>query len=339
MRSGPPPVSVREFGFELRLCAHLETAGDHVVARQVGGGARHGARRVLDIVTIEPGPGFDRRRAMTGETVPPAAIESDVGVAGSTSWPAATDLPPDPAARVLDRALAVGFFERVHRDGRVGVRRTARYPDWIGPITAIENKPDLGTPGDLVDQLRFDVSLGVVDRVILATASHVTRAHLNRIPDQVGVWRVRRGEAVLEVEVIREPERLAVENWGIELGDREPSARRIRPTPPAAKRRARIRIAEHAYGKGWRPAFPACEEVRSEVRSGSRAIPYCTWKGRVIDPAECGPACPGHAPADPPDIDAAAEREERTPWRGDPPGLGRRQTDLGAFDPEGPVEE
>lgn len=329
---------MREYGFELRLCAHLETVNDEIVARQVGGGVHAGGSRVLDIVAIEPGPGFETRRAITDQTIPTAAIHSDVGVGRGVRWSRAIDAPPETANRILDTALEVGFFERIQHTGGVRVRQTTRYPDWIGTITAIENKPDLGEPGGLTDQLRLDVALGLVDRVVLATESYVTAAHLNRLPDEVGVWRVHADEDI-EIEEIREPTALAVDEWGIELGDREPLARQVRTVAPEEKRRSRIRLAERAYGKGWRPRFPGCREVEPTEVAGSRALPYCAWKERIVDPASCGADCPGFDPASPPAIDRVAERADRTPWDPDPPGFARTQVGLGAFDTPEETEE
>lgn len=323
---------MREYGFELRLCAHLETVVDGVVARQIGGGVHEGGRRVLDIVTVEPGTEFDQRTAITDRTIPSKAIHSEIGIEGTRSWQRAIEGSPATSHRVLEGATDIGFFERVHRDGRVAVRQTTRYPDWIGPITAIENKPTLSSPGELREQLRFDVAIGLVDRVILATASHVTGAHLNRIPEEVGVWRVDVSDEIPTIDPIREPVPLDPHTWGIELGDQEGLARRVRPVSPEEKRRARIRIAERVYGKGWRPAFPGCTKIASADASESNAIPFCTWKDRIVDPGGCGSDCPGYAAAEPPTPDRSTERDDRSAWVHDPDGVRRVQSGLEAFD-------
>lgn len=324
--------AVREYGFELRLCAHLETVSSGIIARQLGGGVHEGGGRILDVVAIEPGPAFDRRRDLAADTIPSEAIESPVGPGRASRWPGEMDVSPEIADRVLAEAVRVGFFEHERRNGRDYVRQTIRYPDWIGKITAIENKPSLDAPGDLLDQLRHDVSLGLVDQVILATASHVTGAHLNRIPREVGVWRVRREEEGVTVDVRRDPTPLDPAAWGIEVHDRSPLATAIRPVSPAAKARARTRLAERAYGKGWRPAFPACSEARVASSSGTPSLPYCDWKDRVVDSAGCGPACPGHTPADPPVSERAAERASRTAWDANPTGFVREQASLVGFE-------
>lgn len=326
---------MREYGFELRLCAYLEHRENAIVARQIGGGVRERARRIFDIVLVEPGDEFDRRAAITDQTIPPAAIESEVGPGRAVRWPHETDYSPAHAQRILERAEDVGFFERMHREGSVAVRQTTRYPDWIDSLTAIENKPDLSRPGHLLEQLRFDVSIGLVDRVILATESYVTGAHLNRIPQEVGVWRVHTENHATEIEEVRPPMPLGVETWGIEIGETTSGASEITAISPEEKRRARVRVAERAYGSGWRPSFPACAEVDSANIEASRALPYCEWKGRIIDPAKCGPTCQGFDSADPPPVDRAQERDRSTPWVQDPDGVQRHQAGLDAFDGDG----
>ena len=62
--------------------------------------------------------------------------------------------------------------------------------------------------------------------------------------------------------------------------------------------------------------------------------PFVVLNGdRIVDPAsECGDACSRYAPADPPGVDPAALRDDRTPWVADPEGLTRRQAGLDRFD-------
>lgn len=319
---------MREYGFEMRLCAHLETVTDGIVARQLGGGVRGGPRRILDIVTIEPGPEFSHRRAITSRTIPPLAIEHRVGTGSASRWPGDRDLAPETAARVRDRAVEAGFFERVRRNGREYVRQTTRYPDWIGAMTAIENKPDLDRPGDLSHQLRHDVSLGLVDRVILATRSHVTGAHLNRIPDAVGVWELEPTDEGLTIEEVRAPSTLDSDDWGLAVGDRHPVSRDAEPVEPFRKARSRIRLAERAYGKGWRPVLPACANIDPSVPPESDTLPYCTYYDRIVDPADCGPDCPGHNQSDAPPDRRSTERATRTPWDPNPVGHHREQAGL-----------
>lgn len=337
---------VREFSFELRVCAHLER--DAIVARQLGSGVHRPANRVVDVVCVDPGPDFEERAAITPATIPGPAIEADVGVGRARYWKDAfsgLDLSSDRARAIVEHAIDIGFFERERRGGRTYIRQAVRYPDWFGRLRAIENKPDLDTPGDLETQLRTDVSLGLVDEVILATTSYVTGAHLNRLPDEVGVWRVyptrneqrsepgaARDDAV-EIEVVREPTPLPVDEAGIERIDARPSRTDIRSVTPDAKARRRRELAERAYGKGWRTYdFPACSRIESATNAGTGGLPYCSWHDRIVYPAtECGQACPGHEPGEPPVVDTCAERDRRSPWIAVPEGRVRRQSGLDRF--------
>ena len=316
-----------EFGFELALCAHLEATTDWVVGRQLGAGVEAPADRVVDVCGVVPGPEFDDRAAVTERTIPAAAVESDVGAGEAVFWKDAFDCRDAHARRTTDRALAAGFFVAERRGGREYVRRTTRYPDWIGGLVGIENKPDLGSPGELERQLRTDASLAVFDEVVLATESYVTRAHLNRLPDEVGVWRF--DPETGEREVVRAAERLPVERPGIELLDRRPLRTDVAVVGPAAKARRRRRIAERAYGKGWRTyEFPGCANV--DPTADGR--PRCAAFDRTVDPGrECGPDCPARDPAPPPDVETGALRDERSPWVRDPDGVADRQAGLDRF--------
>ena len=321
---------MREFAFELAVCAHLEADFDGVVSRQLG--ASLAGTRVMDVVCVEPGPDFEDRTRLTAGTVPDAAIESRVGVGEARYWKDCFDCHPERAREATDQAVEVGFFESERRRGREYVRQAARYPDdWFGRLVGIENKPDLDRPGDLERQLRTDVSLGILDEVVLATASHVTGAHLHRIPDEVGVWRFDPDAGI--DEMIREPTPLTPDAPGVEPVGHEAMRTDVRIVSAAEKARARRRIAERAYGKGWRTyGFPACANARTADHAGARELPYCEWKGRFVDAAtECGPDCPGHDPGDALDVDPDAERDRRTPWVRDPAGYRRRQVGLDRF--------
>lgn len=316
---------MREFAFELSLCAHLEREGG-IISRQLGGAVASPGSRILDIVYVEPGPEFEKRAAITSKKIPGPAIEAATGTGRARYWKDCFSIHPERAREVMERAVEIGFFERERRGGREYIRQTARYPDWFGGITAIENKPDLGSPGDLKRQLRFDVSLGLTDRVILATESYVTRAHLNRIPEEVGVWRFDGNEC----EVIREPTRLDSEGWGVELRERTPLRSDISLVSPEDKTKKRRRIAERAYGKGWRVEPPACTYAKvSEVAGAS--VPYCRFYDEIVNPGKCGPACPGYEESAPNEPDLEGERDRRTPWVADPVGRKRRQAGLNRF--------
>ncbi|MFC6796283.1 MULTISPECIES: DUF5787 family protein [unclassified Haladaptatus] len=318
-----------EFAFEVALCAQLERERAQIIARQLGASV-HG-RRIMDIVCVQPGPEFDARASITPHEIPDAAIESSAGVGQAKYYRNCFDMHPERARSVAERAIDIGFFERVRRGSRLYVRQTARYPDdWFGKVVGIENKPDLSVPGDLELQLRKDVSLGVFDEVILATESYVTRAHLNRIPAEVGVWRFRPETGGLEV--VREPTPLDPSASGVDIVDEFAGRTDMRVATPEEKARLRRRMAERAYGKGWRSFdLPACVHGATTVVAGADGIPYCEWKDAIVNPAEaCGPACPGYEPADPPAVDITAIRDGRTPWVANPSGP-RKQSGLDRF--------
>jgi len=326
---------VSEFDFEMRLCARLESGGypgdgnertDPVVARQLGGAVHQPGSRVVDVVLVDPGPDFEQRTAITPETIPDLAIRADVPVGRAVTRRkafAGFDVSPERQRAVIERAAEIGFFERERRDGRELVRQAAPYPDWYAGLTAIENKPDLSHPGDLDRQLRFDVALSLFDRVVLATGSYVTRVHLNRLPDPVGVWRLRDGE----IEVIREPEGLAHGSPAVEIVGERPGRTDVVPVTAAGKTRARRRIAERAYGKGWRPSPPAC--VHAAATADGR--PRCAAFGRVVDPGSDCTDCPNRELGDTPDVDREGLRADRTAWVAEPDGGPRRQAGLDRF--------
>ena len=319
---------MREFAFELAVCAAMEADSDGVIARQLGTSSR-----IVDVVEIEPGAEFEARTRITSEAIPGPAIESDVGVGRARKPAAAIDTDAERARAIADRAVEIGFFEPGRNERGRTVRRATRYPEWIGGLRAIENKPDLGRPGDLERQLRTDVSLSLFDEIVLVTASYVTAAHLNRLPEAVGVRRFDAEAGTFET--VREPSRLPSDESGFEIVDEHPGRTDIEHLSADRKARLRRRIAERAYGKGWRPTtLPGCERAAAEgppFASGEE-LPYCEWKGRFVDPArECGSDCPEYAPAAPPEADPEAIRERRTPWDADPDGVTRRQTGLDRF--------
>ncbi|MFB6183199.1 MAG: DUF5787 family protein [Haloarculaceae archaeon] len=321
---------MREFHFELALCAHLERERpEWLLARQLGASVE--GRRIIDVALVEPGPAFETRRRATADRIPPLAIESDVGPGEATYWKDAFECHPDRARAVVDRAVECGFFERERRDGREYVRQTVRYPDWFDRIVGIENKPDLDRPGDLQAQLRTDVALGLFDEVVLATESYVTGAHRNRLPEAVGIWRF--DPETGDREVVREPTPLSPSEPGVEPLARTPGRTDVAVVSAAAKARARRRLAERAYGKGWRTyEMPSCRQATSGTCAGADGLPYCAYNERFVDAAsECGPDCPGYDPADAPPVNHDRERARRTPWDPDPEGFAHEQTSLGRF--------
>lgn len=318
---------MREYGFELELCTHLEATRSGIVARQIGAAVDTPGSRVMDVVHVTPGPEFDARVRLTSATIPAPILDADVGVG---RWEPVTDVipgTPERGRRVADRAADIGVVERERHDGRAVIRRVAPYPDWVGSLTGIENKPDLGSPGELARQLRMDVALGVFDEVVVATASHVTGAHLNRIPDAVGVWEF--DPADRSVTVVREASELAVDAPGVEIRGEHPLRTDITLFGATEKSRTRRRIAERAYGKGWRPnEYPGCRNC-SVTAAG---LPRCGFFDRVVDPGvDCGVDCPGYDSGPRPDVDVAALRAARTEWEPDPPSLAREQAALNRF--------
>ena len=313
---------MREFGFELSLCAHLEGA-ERLVSRQLGGHV-HG-RRILDTVVVAGD--IPARAAITPDRIPTAAIESDAGTGRARYWKDAFDCHPDRAERAVELAVERGFFERERRGGRTHVRQTARYPEWVDRVTAVENKPDLDRPGDLEAQLRTDVSLALADEVVLATADYVTRAHLNRIPEAVGVWRFDPDSD--EREVVREPTRLPADGPGIERIEGRPGRTDVRPVTAAEKQSARTRLAERAYAKGWRTFdYPPCAQCSPD----GDGLPHCAWKGRPVRASEeCGSECDGYEQAERAAVDTDELRAERSPWEPAPDGFRRRQSGLDRF--------
>ncbi|PSQ42992.1 hypothetical protein BRD17_07305 [Halobacteriales archaeon SW_7_68_16] len=310
------------------LCARLEATREAIVARQIGGGVARPGGRILDTVLVTPGPGFDERARITDATIPPRLLAADIGPGEPRRPSDVLDVHPERRTDLIERGVEIGYLHRERRDGREFVRATARYPDdWIGGIVGIENKPDLARPGDLDRQLRTDVALGVCDRIVLATASHVTGAHLNRIPEAVGVWRLQDGE----VTVVRPAGSLAADAGGVEITAERPGRTDVALVDAAAVCRARRRIAERAYGSGWRPTFPGCKRCAVETVAGA-SLPDCEYHGRPVEAGrDCGTDCPEYAPTDPPAVDAAAERDAASPWRADPPGTGRRQSGLDRY--------
>ena len=127
---------------------------------------------------------------------------------------------------------------------------------------------------------------------------------------------------------------MPVDDPGIELLDRRPGRADVRPVTAAEKARVRRRVAERAYGKGWRTyELPACARCDPDGTDRAAGLPRCTHHERLVRPAvECGPDCAGYDPADPPDVDTDAVRARRTPWDPEPDGLDRRQVGLDRFE-------
>ena len=312
---------MREFDFELAVCAGLEREG-RLVARQLAGGI-HGSR-VMDTVIVEPGAEFDDRRRLTSETIPPRLLEADIGP-GTAKRPQNTVGGSGYARGAIEAGIDCGYLTRERRGGQEYIRATTRYPDrWFEGLVGIENKPDLDRPGELELQLRKDVSLALFDEVWLATASHVTGAHLNRIPAEVGVWRV--DPATGDRTTVREATRLDPNSGGIEILETHPGHTEVRPVSSEEKRQYRRRIAERAYGKGWRVPFPDCPHVEERAIAGVDGLAYCTKQERFVRPADgCDSGGRG------PEVDIDVRRAEHSPWVRDPAGARDRQVGLDRY--------
>ena len=317
-----------ERAFEFQLCAYLERGRSAVVARQIGASPLRDRRRIIDIISVSPGPTFEDRSQIGPAAIPEELIRAEIPSGRAVPAGRCLSIGRPYRETVLEAGVAAGYIESERRAGRTYIRRTVAYPsDWFGPILAIENKPDLNRPGALSEQLRFDLSLAVADRVVIATASSVTGAHLNRIPAAVGVWEFDPGVGALTVH--REPDALAVDTPAMVPTDRRSDHTTLRPVSVGQKQRLRRQIAERAYGRGWRH-FPlvGCAHFRLD----EAAAPRCAELDRPIDPTRaCGSDCPYFTAASPPTDTRAAVRAERTPWEPDVDGFAREQSRIGEF--------
>ena len=193
---------MKEFGFELRVCAWAERNwppgtgdGSPIVARQLGT-----KRRRWDTIVVETAESGLAGRAPFGE----ARLGSDllfVARHAPASWAYYRECLPDPGypwryvREAIHEADDRGFLG-TRRDGnRIEIRRRYRYPEWVDRIVAIENKPDLDAAAArrLGEQLEHDVALGLADEVWLATeatAEGVEPALLEAMPVEVGILAV-----------------------------------------------------------------------------------------------------------------------------------------------------
>ena len=94
---------MREYAFELALCATREPETEGLLARQLGASC-HGTR-VLDVVEVEPGPRFEERISLCPGTVPAPVLESDIGPGTARDPREALDVHPDRLEDVVDAAV------------------------------------------------------------------------------------------------------------------------------------------------------------------------------------------------------------------------------------------
>ena len=328
--------AVKEFGFELRVCAWAErnwppgTGGKpSIVARQLGT-----KRRRWDTIVVETTESGLDERAPFGDP----RLGSDllfVARHAPASWAYYRECLPDPGypwryvREAIHEADDRGFLE-TRRDGnRIEIRRRYRYPEWVDRIVAIENKPDLDAAAArrLGEQLEHDVALGLADEVWLATETtgeEVEPALLEAMPVEVGILAVSPGEP-WSCEPVWQPRTLAVAEPGTRILDRpgDASAARFEYAGPAWKRRKRLEIAERAYERGWRSYAatmrPDCRHF--ELTDPTGPFPRCVAKGRPQTAAECSGSCPAFEPEPP------AWRDSGWPIAGGPGRAAKRLLD------------
>lgn len=307
--SAPAPDA--EFTFELLVCRWAELAWPPdgsdaaedsvvIVSRQLGT-----QRRRWDTIVLECDPeGLAARQAFGDRTIDGELLP--IVRHAPAEWAYYRDALPDPGydwryvREAIHRAAARGLIEKRKNGRRIEIRRKRPYPDWVRRIVAVENKPDLdaSAAAALTDQLTHDVEAALADEVWLATTrtgDRVEPALLAEFPVEVGVltfdFDADDGAAV-------SPEDATVD-WlpsSLEAG----TASEVFDATEKAQRRRRL--AERAYGKGWR-AFtdtmrPDCRHF--ELRRAERGlVPYCAAKGRCQTEAECGSRCGSFEPEPP----------------------------------------
>ncbi|WP_248896695.1 DUF5787 family protein [Haloplanus halobius] len=292
-----------EFGFELVTCRwaerawppHREADTVPIVARQLGT-----RKRRWDTVVVEADPeGLAARAAFGAET-----LDSDrlhIVRNASDEWAWYRDALPDPGypwryvREAIHRADARGAVE-TRRDGnRIQIRQVAPYPDWVRRIVAIENKPDLSASAArrLGDQLDHDVSTALADEVWVATAATgetVEPALLEDLPVEAGVLALSADgdHPIPDADVTWLPATL------------DPTTDTT--LPAAEKAEKRLRLAERAYGAGWRSYVetmrPDCRSFELRERA-SAFVPWCDAKDCHQTAAECSGSCPSFAPEPP----------------------------------------
>lgn len=305
-----------EFTFELLVCRWAELAWppeeadsdrSFVVSRQLGT-----QRRRWDTVVIECDRDALARRREFGER----ALDSDllhVVRDAPATWTFYQDALPNPGypwryvREAVHRAAGRDLIEKRKRGRRIQIRRKRPYPDWVRRIIAIENKPDLDASAAraLSDQLEHDVTTALADEVWLATTrtgQRVEPALLEDFPVDVGVLTFdldaaesgsERGPGLAigadDATVDWYPSSLPTGKDGDRFSAREKQLRRQR-------------IAERAYGKGWRSfrdtMRPDCRHFELE-RAGRALLPTCAAKGRCQSAAECSGSCPEFEPEPP----------------------------------------
>ena len=309
---------MKEFGFELRVCAWAErnwppgAADDRcvLVARQLGT-----RRRRWDTVVVETTREALDRRAPFGEQ----RLDSDllhVARNAPASWDYYREALPDPGypwryvREAVHRAADRGFVETRKRGNRIELRRRFRYPDWVDRLVAVENKPDLDASAAraLAEQLEHDVALGLADEVWLATratGAEIEPALLEAMPVEAGILAVSEGPDGWTAETVWNPRTIDTGAPGTRILERPAgggaSAARFEYANPAWKRRKRLEIAERAYERGWRSYAETMRTDCRHFRVGDPAGPFprCAAKEREQTAAECSAGCDALEPEPP----------------------------------------
>jgi len=311
---------VKEFGFELRVCAWAErnwpptgdSEGAALVARQLGT-----KRRRWDTVVVETSQAALEARAPFGEE----RLDSDllhVARHAPASWAFYRDALPDPGypwryvREAVHRAADRGVLETRRGGNRIEIRRRYRYPAWVDRVVAIENKPDLDAAAARVlgEQLEHDVAMGLADEVWLATRAtgdEIEPALLEAMPVEVGILAVSERDGAWGAEPVWHPRSLPVGEPGTRIlerpdgGDHDASAARFEYADVEWKRGKRLEIAERAYERGWRAYAdtmrPDCRHF--ELREPEGPFPWCAAKGREQTAAECSSRCSRFEPEPP----------------------------------------
>lgn len=292
-----------EFAFEMQVCRWAElawhpTEGDRpvIVARQLGTSDRR-----WDTVVIEVDQSaFSDRRAVSDDGLDRDLIRVVQHAPTEYAW--YRDAMPDPGfpwayvRAAIHRAADRDLVETRRGDGgRIEMRQTRPYPDWIDRVIAIENKPDLtaSAADRLAEQLAHDVSAGLLDEAWIATdAERGRRVLLSEFPDEAGVLAFDFSDGVHReaADVLWHPSRL----------DPDPPVAGPDEYPEANPTR-REELAERAYEQGWRPADttrPDCRAYKLR-RVGRGLLPYCTAKECHQTSSECSGDCPSFAPEPP----------------------------------------
>jgi hypothetical protein len=344
-----------EFTFELRVCRWAERAweparddGSVLVARQLGTRDRR-----WDTIVVECDPaGLETRACFGSERLDSDLLHVVRNAPREWSWYREALPEPDYPWRyvreAVHRADDRGIVETRTRGGRVQLRRRWPYPDWVGRVVAIENKPDLDASAarNLASQLRRDVALALADEVWVATAEtddSVPPVLLEDVPVEAGVLTVIPGERGADAASVDwRPRSLPVDEPGTRVlenptgGGHDASAARFEYADPGWKATKRLEIAERAYERGWRAYAdsmrPDCRHFRLRPE---RPVPrpYCEAKACRQTAGECRGSCPAFEPEPP------AWRRGEWPIEGGPgAGIKRllaRQRDRRRPDPAG----